>query len=100
MKNQIQKDSHIRKLFNKRELSYNILKSIIQNENLPLTTKWNAIIKLSNLSVSQNKTRFVHRCVLTNRKAKFNRIFKNFSRLSFLRLARCGSVPGLKKSSW
>jgi hypothetical protein len=39
MKNQIQKDSHIRKLFNKRELSYNILKSIIQNENLPLTTK-------------------------------------------------------------
>lgn len=39
MKKQIQKDKRIRKLFNKRELNYVILKSIVKNENLPLVTK-------------------------------------------------------------
>jgi ribosomal protein S14 len=62
--------------------------------------KWNAVLKLSKFLGSQNKTQFVNRCVLTSRKAKFNRIFKKFSRLSFLLLARSGSISGLKKSSW
>ena len=39
MKKQTQKDKRIRKLFNKRELNYVILKSIVKNENLPLVTK-------------------------------------------------------------
>lgn len=100
MKKQTQKDKRIRKLFNQQELNYVILKSIVKNENLSLIVKWNAITKLSNLQGSQNKTRFVNRCVMTNRKAKFNRIFKKFSRLSFLLLARSGVISGLKKSSW
>jgi ribosomal protein S14 len=100
MKKQIQKDKKIRKLFNQKELNHLILKSIVKNENLSLIVKWNAISKLSNFSRNQNKTRFVNRCILTNRKAKFNRIFKKFSRLSFLCLARSGVIPGLKKSSW
>ena len=100
MKKQTQKDKRIRKLFNKRELNYVILKSIVKNENLSLIVKWNAVSKLSDFSTSQNKTKFVNRCVLTNRKAKFNRIFKKFSRLRFLLLARAGTIPGLKKSSW
>lgn len=58
------------------------------------------MLKLSNLSINLNKTRFVNRCVLTKRKAKFNKTFKKFSRLSFLRLARSGCIVGLKKSSW
>jgi ribosomal protein S14 len=62
--------------------------------------KWNAISKLSTFAGKHNKTRFVNRCILTNRKAKFNRIFKKFSRLSFLALARSGAISGLKKSSW
>jgi ribosomal protein S14 len=65
-----------------------------------LVLKWNAILKLSNLSIKFNKTRFVNRCILTRRKAKFSKIFEKFSRLSFLRLARAGSIVGLKKSSW
>lgn len=100
MKKQIQKDSNIRKLFNKQELTSNILKNIIKNESFSLILKWNAVLKLSNLSVKFNKTRFVNRCILTSRKAKFSKIFKKFSRLSFLRLARAGSIVGLKKSSW
>jgi len=100
MRKKSQKDRKIRKLFNQQELNHIILKSIVKNENLSLVVKWNAISKLSNFSGSQNKTRFVNRCVLTHRKAKFNKIFKKFSRLSFLWLARFGKIPGLKKSSW
>jgi ribosomal protein S14 len=100
MKKQTQKDKNLRKSFNRQELNYIILKSIVKNENLSLLIKWNAVLKLSNFLGGQNKTRFVNRCVLTNRKAKFNRIFKKFSRLSFLSLARSGVISGLKKSSW
>jgi ribosomal protein S14 len=100
MKKKSQKDRKIRKLFNQQELNHIILKSIVKNENLSLVVKWNAISKLSNFSGSKNKTRFVNRCILTNRKAKFTNIFKKFSRLSFLRLARSGTISGLKKSSW
>lgn len=99
MKKQTQRDKKLRKSFNQQELSHFILKSIVKNENLSLLVKWNAILKLSNFLGSRSKTRFVNRCVLTNRKAKFNRIFKKFSRLSFLLLARSGVIPGLKKSS-
>jgi ribosomal protein S14 len=100
MKKQTQKDKKIRQLFNQQEISSIILKSIVKNENLSLIVKWNAVSKLSDFSTSQNKTKFVNRCVLTNRKAKFNRIFKKFLRLRFLLLARAGTIPGLKKSSW
>lgn len=99
MKKQTQKDKKLRRSFNQQELNHVILKSIVKNENVSLLIKWNAILKLSNFSGSQNKTRFVNRCVFTNRKAKFNRVFKKFSRLSFLILARSGVIPGLKKSS-
>jgi len=100
MKKQIQKDKKIRKFYNQQELNQIILKSIVRNENLSLILKWNAISKLSTFARSYSKTRFVNRCILTNRKAKFNRIFKKFSRLSFLLLARSGAISGLKKSSW
>jgi len=100
MKKKTQKDKKIRKLFNRQELKYVILKSIVKNENLSLTVKWNAISNLSNLSGNNSKIRFVNRCVLTNHKAKFNRIFRKFSRFSFLELARSGVISGLKKSSW
>ena len=100
MKKQTQKDKNLIKYFNRQELNYVILKSIVKNENLSLLIKWNAVLKLSKFLGSQNKTQFVNRCVLTSRKAKFNRIFKKFSRLSFLLLARSGSISGLKKSSW
>jgi ribosomal protein S14 len=100
MKKQTQKDKKIRKFFNQQELNHIILKSIVKNENLSLVLKWNAISRLSTFAGNQNKTRFVNRCILTNRKAKFNRIFKKFSRLSFLLLARSGAISGLRKSSW
>ena len=100
MQKKSQKDKKIRKLFYQQELIQTFTKSIIRNENLSLIMKLNAILKLSNFSGNYNQTRFVNRCILTNRKAKFNNTFKKFSRLSLLRLARFGKIPGLKKSSW
>jgi len=99
MKKQTKKDKKIRRLFNRQELKHIVLKSIVKNENLSLNVKWKAVLKLSNSPRNSKKTRFVNRCVLTNRKAKFNRIFKKFSRLSFLKFARSGNISGLKKSS-
>jgi len=100
MQKKSQKDKKIRKLFYQQELIQTFTKSIIRNENLPLIMKWNAILKLSNFSGNCNQTRFVNRCILTNRKAKYNNTFKKFSRLSLLKLARFGKISGLKKSSW
>lgn len=45
MKKQIQKDSNIRKLFNKQELTSNILKNIIKNESFSLILKMKRCIK-------------------------------------------------------
>jgi hypothetical protein len=39
MQKQIQKDRKIRKIFNKQELNYSILKSMVKNENLSLIIK-------------------------------------------------------------
>ena len=50
MKKQTQKDKNLRKSFNRQELNYIILKSIVKNENLSLLIKWNAVLKLSNFS--------------------------------------------------
>lgn len=100
MKKHMRKEQITRTFFSKNELNVFVLKSLIKNENLSLIIKWNAVIQLASFSKKLNKIRLVNRCVLTTRKAKFNRTFKKFSRLSFLRLARTGMVPGLKKSSW
>jgi hypothetical protein len=39
MKKQTQKDKNLRKSFNRQELNYIILKSIVKNENLSLLIK-------------------------------------------------------------
>ena len=73
MINQFQKDKKIRKLFSKKELTDFVLKNLVQNSNLSVIIKWNAILQMSNLTKNQNKTKFVNRCILTARKAKFNK---------------------------
>jgi ribosomal protein S14 len=100
MRKHNKKDKKRRTSFSPQELNQILLKTIVLNENLSRVIKWNAVLKSSNLSNNQNKVRFVSRCLFTNRKAKFNRTFKKFSRLSFIRFARFGYISGLKKSSW
>lgn len=97
MKNQIQKDKNKRNLTLKFENKRIILKSIIKNNNICKTIRWNSELKLTELNSNGHKNRQVNRCILTGRKGKFNKLFR-LSRLSFLKFARNGFICGLKKS--
>jgi ribosomal protein S14 len=98
MKNQIQKDKSKRNLRLKFENKCIILKSIVRNNNVTKTIRWNSELKLGDLKPNSHKNRQVNRCVLTGRKSKFNSAFR-FSRLSFLKFARNGLICGLRKSA-
>jgi len=99
MKKLVEKDKYKRKLVLDFETKRVILKSIIRNENLLNKVRWAAKLELSDLFVNSAKCRTVNRCILTGRKSKIMKSY-NFSRLSFLKLARNGLINGLKKSSW
>ncbi len=94
----IPKDKKKRSLYFKFEKQSLILKSIAQNYSIAKTIRWNSELNLTRLLLNSYKTRLVKRCILTERKNKFNKLL-NISRLSFLRLARKGFITGLKKSS-
>jgi len=94
----IHKDKKKRNLNLKFENKCTILKSIIRNIAISKTIRWNSELKLTTLSLNVFKTRLVKRCFLTGRKQKINKRF-NVSRLAFLKLARTGAIPGLKKST-
>lgn len=99
MKKLLEKDKCKRQMVSDFEIKRVVLKSIIRNQNLLDRTRWSANIELSGLPVNSSKCRVVNRCLLTGRKSKVNKLY-NFSRLSFLRLARNGLIVGLKKASW
>lgn len=99
MKKVLERDKCKRQMVSDFEIKRVVLKSIIRNQNLLDRTRWSANIELSGLPVNSSKCRVVNRCLLTGRKSKVNKLY-NFSRLSFLRLARNGLIVGLKKSSW
>jgi ribosomal protein S14 len=99
MKKLIEKDKYRRQLVSDQETKRIILKSIVRNRNLLDQVRWSANIELSDLTVNSSKSRTVNRCILTGRKSKIRK-FYNFSRLSFLKLARNGLIVGLRKSSW
>jgi small subunit ribosomal protein S14 len=94
----IHKDKKKRNLNLKFENKCAILKSIARNTIISKTVRWNSELKLTTLSSNVFKTRLVKRCFLTGRKQKINKRF-NVSRLAFLKLARNGIIPGLKKST-
>lgn len=99
MKNQVHKDKNKRKLSFESENKQFILKSIYRNTNISKTIRWNSGLKFTQLSTGDFTNSAVDRCIMTGRKKKINKSFK-FSRISFLKMARKGSVAGLRKASW
>jgi small subunit ribosomal protein S14 len=99
MKHLLEKDKKRRKLVNNYELKRFALKSILMNCNLPVTFRWKAGLKLSELPKDSSKVRLRNRCVLTNRSRGNLGVFK-ISRIELRRLASSGQINGLKKSSW
>lgn len=96
----IHKDNNNRKIFYRVENQNFIKKVIFHNSNIKNSFKLKSNFELFN-SVNSNlfKVSLNSRCVLTGRSSKIAKNL-NFSRISFLRLARSGCVPGLHKYSW
>ena len=100
MKKLLIKDKKLRLGIIKTENRHLILKSIFKNLNFFTLIRWNAFIKLHNLSKNNgNKNLLVNRCLYTVNKKRFNKL-TNFSRHVFLKLIRSGQINGIKKSSW
>jgi len=99
MKKLLRKDKINRNSAFVYELRRFILKNILKNDNVPVTLKWKASLKLSKMPKGGSFVVLCNRCVFTGRRKRFNK-FYNFSRLMFLKFVRFGSLSGLKKSTW
>ena len=99
MKKQLAKDKRLRLKLTTIEKQHLILKSIFKNTNYFPLIRWNAFIKLNNLSKNGTQQSLSNRCLQTVNRKRFSKI-TNFSRHVFLNLIRSGQITGLKKSSW
>ena len=99
MKKLLAKDKKLRFKILKFENQHLVLKSIFKNLNLCTLIRWNAFIKLHNLSNNGNKNSLYNKCLHSANKKRFNKL-TNFSRHIFLKLIRSGQINGIKKSSW
>jgi ribosomal protein S14 len=99
MKKLLQKDKNLRLQIKNQEIEHLVLKSIYKNLNYFTLIRWNAFMKLANLSNNRSKSSLINRCVYSVNKKRFNKL-TNFSRHIFLKLLRLGNINGVRKSSW
>jgi ribosomal protein S14 len=92
------KDKNRRILYYHFEKTKNILKSIIQNFELPKQVRYRAYQLLIQIPRDASITRLRNRCTLTNRPRAVYRKFK-MSRLMFRKYALQGELIGVRKSS-
>jgi len=98
MKKLVYKDISKRKTFSNFLNKKTVLKCLFNNFCLPTFIRWKAQDSLVNLPKNTSLTRVKSRCIITGKSSKNNKSYR-FSRLTFLRLARSGSISGLKKST-
>ena len=97
MKKIWEKDKRKRNEFKSREKCHMLLKSFSKNNNMSYLIRWSAASVLSDFPDNKYKSNStVKRCLITGRKSKISKDF-NVSRLVFLKLARKGAIPGIKK---
>lgn len=99
MKKLLEKDKKLRKKLKTIDNQHFILKSIVKNFNFFTLVRWNAFLKLKQLSQQNSKISTTNRCLLSINKKRFNKL-TGFSRQIFLRTVRAGEVSGVRKSSW
>jgi ribosomal protein S14 len=99
MKKLLEKDKILRLKNFTSENHKVVLKSIFKDLNFFTLIRWNAFIKLQDLSSNNHKNAIINRCVYSINKKRFNKL-TNFSRHIFLKLIRTGQIHGMKKSSW
>jgi small subunit ribosomal protein S14 len=95
----VQKSLKIVRLVGSATAKRERLKSKIYDKNLPLSERFEAVMRLSSLPRSSSKTRIRNRCELTGRARGFYRKFK-LSRIQLRDMAAFGHLPGVVKSSW
>lgn len=99
MKKLIERDKKLRHEIRKTEKQNYILKSIFKNGNFFTLIRWNAYLKLNNLTKKNSSIALSYRCLGSINKKRFNKLTV-FSRHIFLKLIRSGNISGLQKSSW
>jgi ribosomal protein S14 len=88
-----------RQTFKETEPKYIALKSIVHNQTLPNSLRWEASLLLSKIIKKNSRSSFKNRCFLTGRGGSYSRFF-NLSRIQVRELARDQKLPFIKKSSW
>lgn len=99
MQKLLQKDIQLRNQILLKETEHFILKSIVKNFNFFILVRWNAFLKLKELSLNSSKVSTVNRCLVSVNKKRFNKL-TCFSRHIFLKSIRKGLINGIEKSSW
>lgn len=95
----INRDNKRRKMIKKFANKRAALKSVIQDQTVPVEERFAATLKLASLPRNSAKDRARNRCALTGRPRGVFRKFK-LSRNALRKLASEGQLPGVVKSSW
>ena len=95
----IEKNNRRRRLVAGKAQTRAKLKDIIMNKTVPAEDRFQAVIKLSEISRNSSKVRIRNRCELSGRPRGVYRKFK-LSRIALRDLASYGMIPGVVKSSW
>lgn len=99
MKKLLEKDKKLRHQIKFIENKHFILKSIFKNFNFFTLIRWNAFLKLKNLTKHNSKVSISNRCLKGINRKRFNKL-TTFSRHIFLKLIRSGLITGMQKASW
>lgn len=99
MQKLLEKDKKLRHQIKLIEKQHFILKSIFKNCNLFNLIRWNAFLKLKNLTKQNSKVSISNRCLKGINRKRFNR-FTTFSRHILLKSIRSGLIAGMQKASW
>jgi small subunit ribosomal protein S14 len=98
-KSAVNRNLHVAKLVKQHAAKREALKTIANNESLPLEDRFDARLKLAEMPRNGSPVRFRNRCVVTGRPRAFYRKLK-MSRIALRELGSQGQIPGLVKSSW
>lgn len=99
MKKLIEKNKNLCKSLKTLDTTHFVLKSIVKNFNFFTLVRWNAFLKLKELSKNHSKVSITTKCLFSLNKKRFNKL-TGFSRQIFLKTIRFGEVHGIRKSSW
>ncbi|OAA60424.1 Ribosomal protein S14 [Niveomyces insectorum RCEF 264] len=93
------RDHSKRLMYERHEAERQALRHIIRNTTLPVRTRAEAQLQLTQMPVYSRPTQIRNRCLLGGKSRGILRDFK-LSRFNFRMQALVGNLPGVKKASW